>query len=169
VILVEGDGSPHENWLLDLKTARAPAAASAATARQPRWRREADRVVQVQDWLEAEPPALLAALDLGPTGCVLRELQPQADRLRLAHLDANPDRVGSVLRSMGHLAAWALLRGAGRHGAAGVDDWVHWASRPRWGRDLLDRAGELASAAQADWRDFRETYDEGAFGHPRRA
>lgn len=167
VILVEGDGSPNGNWLLDLKTARAPAAASAARARQPRWRREAHRVVQVQDWLQAEPPALLAALDLGRTGCVLRELQPQADRLRLAHLDASPDRAGSVLRAMGHLAAWALLRGAGRHGAAGVDEWMHWATPPRWGRDLLDRAGELASGARADWLEFCGAYDDGAFGRPR--
>jgi uncharacterized protein (DUF2252 family) len=166
VILVEGDGSPHGNRLLDLKTARAPAAAPRARARQPRWRREAERVVRVQEWLEAEPPALLAAVDLGRTGCVLRELQPQADRLRLAHLDANPDRVGPVLRAMGHLAAWALLRGAGRHGAAGVEEWMSWAARPRWGRDLLERAGQLASACVADWREYCVAHDEGAFRHP---
>jgi uncharacterized protein (DUF2252 family) len=164
VILVEGNGSPHRNWLLDLKTARTPAALPYVRAPQPRWRLEADRVVQVQQWLEAEAPALLAPIALGRAGCVLRELQPQADRLRLVHLDANPQRVTSVLRSMGHLAAWALLRAAGRHGAAGVEEWMEWAPRPRWRGELLDRAVQLAARVERDWREFGAAWDAGGTG-----
>jgi uncharacterized protein (DUF2252 family) len=116
VILVEGDGSPDGNRLLDLKAAHPPAALPWTRPRQPRFPSEAARAVQVQQWVEAEPPALLAAVGSGQ-GFILRELQPRKDRMRLAHLEEDPHRVASVLEAMGRLAGWALLRGAGRRGA----------------------------------------------------
>jgi uncharacterized protein (DUF2252 family) len=166
VILVEGDGSPDGNRLLDLKAAHLPTALPWAGVRQVRFGSEAERVVQVQQWLEAEPPALLAALGTGK-GFILRELQPRKDRLRLAQLEEDPHRATSALQAMGRLAGWALLRGAGRRGAAGVDQWMVWARKPAWRRQLLANAVELARLVQDDWRAFSTGYDGGAFGGPR--
>ena len=163
VILVEGDGAPDANRLLDLKTAHTPAALPMASRPQPRWSSEAARVVQLQQWLEAEPPALLAALGSKP-GLVLRELQPRKDRLKLAHLDADPEAVAAVLEAMGQLAAWALIRGAGRRGSATLDEWSEWSGRAGWRPQLLGNASELARLVQDDWGDFCAGYDAGAFG-----
>jgi len=163
VILVEGDGAPDGNRLLDLKAAHPPAALPWARARQPRFPSEAARAVQVQQWVEAEPPALLAAVGTG-RGFILRELQPRKDRMRLAHLEEDPHRVASVLEAMGRLAAWALIRSAGRRGAASVDQWMEWARRAAWRRQLLASSLKLADIVEDDWGSFGAAYDGGAFG-----
>lgn len=83
-VLVEGRGSPNNNYLLDLKAALPSVLAAASPYRQPRWANEAVRVVTVQSWVQAVSPALLAPLTLRRKPLVLRELQPTADRLRTA-------------------------------------------------------------------------------------
>src|SRR5262249_38201068 len=59
ILLVEGNGSPEHNALLDLKLARPSALTSYVPIRQPAWTSEAERVVTVQTWLQAVAPGNL--------------------------------------------------------------------------------------------------------------
>jgi uncharacterized protein (DUF2252 family) len=61
VILVEGRGSPNSNALLDLKIAQPSALAPYVKQKQPRWHSAAERVVAVQQRLQAASPARLAS------------------------------------------------------------------------------------------------------------
>ncbi len=59
-----------------------------------------------------------------------------------------------------------MLRGTGRRGAAVVDEWIEFAHRPRWERELVERALALTKLVHADWRDFAKEFDAGALGTP---
>ena len=163
LVLVEGNGSPDGCWLLDIKGARRSSAAEVVQVRQPDWPSDAARIVEVQRWLQAEPPALLSTIALGRTWFVLKALQPESDRLRLGHLDSEPAAISEALQMMGRLAAYGLLRGAGRRRAATVPDWVDFAARSAWRHELLHRARELAHLVHSDWELFAAGYDEGKF------
>jgi len=64
VVLVEGKGSPRQNYLLDLKAARPSATSVSLKAPQPEWPSEAERVVWVQSHMQAASPALLRAVNV---------------------------------------------------------------------------------------------------------
>ncbi|MCX7135265.1 MAG: DUF2252 family protein, partial [Proteobacteria bacterium] len=83
MVLVEGKGSPDNNYLLDLKLAVPSALTQSLKLRQPKWASEAQRVVGCQRIVQAISPALLHAVDGGRKSYVLKELQPTADRLDL--------------------------------------------------------------------------------------
>ena len=113
--------------------------------------------------MQAEPPALLSTIALGRTQYTLKELQPESDRLRLGHLDSEPAAISEALQMMGRLAAFGLLRGAGRGRAASVAEWIDFAGGLTWRHELLHRARELAHLVHADWQVFAAAYDQGKF------
>ena len=164
VVLVEGKGPPNGHRLLDVKAARPSSVAAVLATPQPEWRTDAARIVDVQHWLQAETPALLSPVTMGKQAYLLQQLQPEKDRLRLGHLNRNPEQIASVLHTMGHLAAWSLLRGTGRRGAAVVDEWIDFAHRAKWQREIMSRAQALAKMVDDDWRRFASGYDAGEFG-----
>jgi uncharacterized protein (DUF2252 family) len=163
LVLVEGNGSPNGCWLLDIKAARRSSAAAVVRARQPRWPSDAARIVAVERQLQAEPPALLSNIALGREQYIIRELQPERDRLHLGHLDGEPAVISEILQTMGRQAAFALLRGAGQRRAARAAEWVDFARGSGWRGELLHRARELAHLVHADWIQFAAAYDAGQF------
>ncbi|MFI5366285.1 MAG: DUF2252 family protein, partial [Candidatus Binatia bacterium] len=131
---------------------------------QPAWRTEAERVVAVQHRAQAASPALLQAVDIGPTSFVLRELQPREDRLSLGHWQGKWRRLETVMTTMGEIVAWAQLRGSGRQGAAVADAFIDFARQQKWQRPLLDYAESYSRRVEGDWRSFCEAFDAGFFG-----
>ncbi|HXQ23812.1 MAG TPA: DUF2252 domain-containing protein [Candidatus Acidoferrales bacterium] len=163
-ILVEGKGSPQRNFLIDLKSALPSAWQPYLRVAQPAWRTEAERVVAVQHRAQAASPALLQAVDIGPTSFVLRELQPREDRLSLGHWQGKWRRLETVMTTMGEIVAWAQLRGSGRQGAAVADAFIDFARQQKWQRPLLDYAESYSRRVEGDWRSFCEAFDAGFFG-----
>ena len=163
VILVEGNGSPDGNYLLDLKQSLPSSLSPCLKLRQPAWPNEAARVVAIQTRMQAVSPAFLHAVSLGKKSFVLRELQPREDRLRIEHHVATPG-AAQALQTMGELIAWAQLRSCGRGGSASADDLIEFAGRSRWRRSQLDHAIESADRVEADWRVYCQAFDDGMFG-----
>src|SRR5579863_2158928 len=83
-ILVRGNGSPNDNYLLDLKFGGESAAGKRLLKRQPAWPDAATRIVTVQKRVQAIAPAFLMPVDFAGRAFVLKELQPLQDRLDLS-------------------------------------------------------------------------------------
>jgi uncharacterized protein (DUF2252 family) len=163
VILVHGDGGRDGNVLLDLKEAAPSALSPALRIRQPRWRSEADRVVSIQRRVQAVSPALLQPLRLGRRSYILRELQPSEDRLALARVRDERQRLEVAHRVMAEAVAWGQLRSSGHQGSATADEWIEFGHQRSWSHPLSDFTGWYADLVRDYWKEFSEAYDDGAF------
>ena len=158
-VLIRGQGDRDER-ILDVKAARPSALAihleSSLADRQPSKRNHADRVIQIQQRMQAIPPDLLSGMTVGSRPFVVRELQPVADRLDLAAWGGRVGRLRRAVATMGELTAWAQLRGASQGGADGIDALISFARSKPTRRRLLAFARDYAKRARSDWEDFRQ-------------
>ena len=163
VLLVQGDGSPDGNVLIDVKAAQPSSLAAWTTVSQPAWPSEAARIAGCQQRCQAVAPHLLDAVTFRGQPYVLKELQPTADRLDLARIAGKKGALGDVVQWMGRLAAWAQLRASGRDGTATADDLIAFAGG---GAALVDRwiiaAQELADVTLADYNIYCKAHDAAA-------
>jgi len=139
------------------------------SAPEPAWPDDAVRVVSIQRIMQAISPALLHAAKLRKQPFVLKELQPSIDRLDLMRWRAKPRRLRQAVEGMGHVAAWAHLRGCGQHGGASVQTLQQYVRARRWSREA-DKLGEVAAGRmQRAWQAYCRDYDAGAVsaGHQR--
>ena len=112
--------------------------------------------------MQAISPALLHAATLRKQPFVLKELQPSIDRLDLARWRAKPRRLRQAVEGMGHVAAWAHLRGCGQYGAASAQALQAYVGTKRWSREA-DRLGEpRPPGCSARGRLYCKDYDAGA-------
>ncbi len=164
VILVEGEGSPDDNWLIDLKAAQASALSPYVTTPQPAWPSDAVRVTTIQSLFQANTPELLSPHDVRGQPFILKQMQPSADRLELTAVAKADDDFGRVVETMAQLTAWGHLRGSGRLGAATADDLVAAAKKPAAAADLFGRASALAEINTADYDEFCTAHAADATG-----
>lgn len=157
IVLVQGDGAPGGEVLLDLKEARPSDLTPYLSVRQPKWETWAARVVTIQRWVQAASPALLGTADLGGTAFVVRELQPMEDRLDVHASEGKLGRLEHAMETMAEVVAWGQLRSGGRQGSANTDSWVGFSSRTDWGKALLRYAQSYSKQVIRDWRSFRES------------
>ena len=160
VLLLEGHGSPDGNVLLDLKAATLSSMAKAGGVKQPVWSDEAARIVAVQQRCQAIAPAQLTAVAYDGHPYVLKELQPSADRLDLAHIASDKAALSDVLRAMARLAAWAQLRSSGRQGSATTDALIAFADGSSGlANRLVAAALQLSATTLADYKDYCQAFD----------
>lgn len=157
IILVEGSGSPAGNYLLDLKHEPGSALAPYLTLPQPEWKTEAERVVNIQQRVQAISPAFLNAVQIGNRSYVMRELLPDSDRLQLELWDGKLRRLEKVMHAMGKIMAWDHLRSGGRQESAITDEWIEFAARSNWRSPLLEYVNSYALQVVSDWNEFRES------------
>jgi uncharacterized protein (DUF2252 family) len=162
ILLVRGRGSPDQNFALDLKFAAPSAAADWLAQPQPQWPNEAARVVAIQRIMQAISPALLHAVRFEKRYFVLKELQPSVDRLDLEQWRTKPRRVLQAVEGMGHVAAWAHLRGCGHHGAASSEDLQAFAGARRWPKTVDRMAEKAAKRIHRAWQIYCKDFDSGA-------
>lgn len=154
IVLVEGKGSPDDNYLLDLKQALPSSLLPQLKIRQPAWASEAERGVALQQRLQAVPMAFLHAVAIDGRSFILRGLQPSEDRVALGDWNGKLRRLQEVLATMGQVTAWAHLRSGGRGGSAIADELVDFGRRTDWRSELQDAAIQCAASVTADWRAF---------------
>ena len=137
-VLIEGQGSPDGNHLLDLKRSLPSSQAGRAPVAQPDWLDEAQRVVAVQQRMQAVPAASLQRVALDGIAYVLRGLQPGEDRVDPPDRKAaTPASLVNLMAMTARCLAWAQLRSSGRSGSASADALI----------DLRPAAGDEAHAA----------------------
>lgn len=161
VVLVRGDAGPDGNAILDAKQAAASCLARFEKLRQPTWKSEPERVVAIQQRMQAIAPAMLDAMKIGRGGYVLRELQPTTDRLSLKDARDHPHHLRSAAKAMGHVTAWAQLRSSGRQGSATADDLIAFARAGGWRGRLTDYGQSYDTQVQRDYEQFVDAHREG--------
>jgi uncharacterized protein (DUF2252 family) len=161
-ILVQGKGSPHGNYLLDLKRSVPSSLLPTLKVKQPRWKTDAHRVVALQQRVQAVPMAFLQPVRLGEDAYVLRALQLSEDRVVTASLSSG--HLKELIDSMGKIVAWANLRSASRQGADPLDELIDFGQRKKWQERLLKTSLVCAQQVRADSAAFNAAYDDGAFG-----
>ncbi len=154
VLLVEGKGSPDQNYLLDLKEEEKSSLEPYLHVPQPQWSNHAERVISIQQRAQGTSPALLSALMMNGKPYVLRELQPDQDKIDLANWHGRLRHLEAVVATMGELTAWAQLRSGGRQGSAIADELIAFGNAPKWQTPLLEYARTYANQVEADYRDF---------------
>jgi uncharacterized protein (DUF2252 family) len=162
VLLVRGRGSPDQNFALDLKFAAPSAVAQWYAGQQPAWPSEAVRVVTIQRLVQAISPALLRAVYFKARPFVLKELQPSIDRLDLAQWRAKPRRILQAVEGMGHVTAWAHLRGCGHFGAASSESLQAFVATKRWQATAERMADTAAQRTRRAWQIYSKDFDSGA-------
>ena len=162
IVLVEGNGSPRGNYLLELKEARTPAPGKHSPYRQPKWKTEADRIVAIQSRVQAVSPAMLASIQVNERSFILRELQPLQDRMRMEAWNGDSASLQDAMITMGRVTAWASLRASGRQGSATADDLISYANERDWKRGVLAMSKRVAARTAAQWREFRADVKSGS-------
>jgi len=162
-ILVQGKGSPNGNYLLDLKRAVSSTLAGHLDFKQPIWLNEAHRIVELQQRIQAVPMAFLRPVQVGTAAYVLRGLQPLEDRISFTPLNLTLPELQELLATMGKVTAWAHLRGAGRQGAAIVDELIEFGHNKKWNFELLTMSRSCAQQVRQDAASFDEAFGQGAF------
>ena len=163
VVLVEGRGSPDENFLLDIKEARPSTPSMCLTVSQPKWTDDAARVVTLQRCMQAIPPALLTPIRIGKKAYVLKELQPSEDRVNLELWNGRLRRLEKVMKSMGELVAWGQLRASGWRDAAIREELSDFGEDTRWVKGLVELAVQRSQLVTKQWQEYARAYDHGVF------
>jgi uncharacterized protein (DUF2252 family) len=167
-LLVDGHGSPHQNYLLDLKAQSNSALTPYLIHPQPVWDSPAQRVVSVQQRMQGMSPALLHAVDFNHQSFLLKELQPTQDRLSLKQAQGKVNRLEKVMTTMGNAVAWGQLRSSGRQGSADsgceaiADELIAFAQDTQWHQPLLDYACAYSHQVKLDYRSFCKALTEAA-------
>lgn len=154
ILLVEGNGSPNANYLLDLKFGCTSSLQPYLTLPQPQWVTQADRIVTIQQRVQWAPPALLDTVELDGQAYVLRELQPMDDEVNLNQWNGKLRRLRKVIETMAEVTAWGQLLSGGRQGSAIADDLIAFAQNAAWHQPLLDYARTYAIQVEADYQIF---------------
>jgi uncharacterized protein (DUF2252 family) len=170
-LLVEGKGSPDENYLLELKQARVSALKADRVIPQPVWANDAERIATIQRRMQGMPPALLNALSFGKDSFVLRELQPSQDRIVLQKLSGDLEHLHELIKTMGALTAWVQIRSSPFDSAQGTQETqgstdvpglVSFAQDLQWQGALLEHAQAYARQVEKDYQTFCNALDRGA-------
>ncbi len=157
VLLVEGKGSPDNNYLLDLKKAIASSLAPYSIWEQPKWQSHADRIVSIQKRSQAIAISFLHSINIGVDSYVLRELQSTqspVDHLKIKKWDTNLELSEQLMQSLGQVVAWSHLRSSGRQGSAIADQLIDFASKSKWKSEVIEYAKAYSQQVDQDWKEF---------------
>ncbi|WP_332878900.1 DUF2252 domain-containing protein [Massilia sp. S19_KUP03_FR1] len=163
VVLVEGNGSPDGNYLIDLKRAPPSPLGALFAALQPVWGSDAERIAGVQHHMQAVTAAWLHPLTHLGQPFVLRALQPSEDQLPFDEFGKQHDLFDGAIDMLGRCTAWAQLRSGGWRGAATADALIAFASKTKWQRQVAQAAAGMAAQVMDDWATYAAAYDAGQF------
>lgn len=161
MLLVEGKGSPDQNYLLDLKAALGSSLPPYISQPQPSWPSEASRIVETRRRIQSVPPRLLAALTIEQSSFILRELQPKEDRVRPEDYKGKLNSLENLLVTMAGIIAWGQLRSSNWQGSSTHAELSAFTKSAKWHKPLVEYVQTYAKQVEADYKTFREACKSG--------
>jgi uncharacterized protein (DUF2252 family) len=101
---------------------------------------------------------LLHSLEINGEPFVMREYQPNEDKIDLTSANPNLDQqsLEKLMKTLGSVVAWSHLRGSGRQGAANADALVDFAQDNWWHQEILNYAQNYSQTVRADHQQFQQ-------------
>ena len=157
------ENTKEKQYLLDLKEARASTLTPLLPLSQPTWPTEAARIVGIQSRVNNVLPTLFCEIVGQGKSFVLKELQPEQDKLDFHLWDGELETLEDLIRTTAVIVASGHLRSAGRQGSSIADELIDFAKQPQWQQDLLTFCCEYPNKVHQDYFAFCEAYEEGFF------
>ncbi len=162
IALIEGNGTPEGNYLIDIKESRATCLNHSISVKQPKWFNESERIIEVQKRFISDPPALLQDITINDKTFVLKELQPIADRIDYKLFAGNIKNLEDILINMANIYAWSNLRASGRQGSAIADKLIDFAKNTSVKKELKEYAFDYSKKMNRYYKEYCVAFDEGA-------
>jgi uncharacterized protein (DUF2252 family) len=153
LLLVEGNGSPDRNYLLDLKE-QPTSVLQPYLSSQPTWQNEATRVTTIQNFFQIAPPALMDAIAFNGKSYVLRELQPTQDKIDLSLTEGKPNKLAKIIDTIAIVTAAAHLHGSGKKGADTAQSLMDFANNSDWHQPILTIAKNYVQQVHIDYQNW---------------
>jgi uncharacterized protein (DUF2252 family) len=163
VFLLRNIKDPKKHFLVDMKQAPPSSLLPWLTNPQPAWASEAERVIAVQQRMQNICPALLSTTVFDGESYVLKEMQPTADKIDFLVIRDRYKDLACVIEDMAFLTASAMLRSAGRQGAALPDELIAFGADTHWQQGLVDYATTYAGQVKKDYLAYFKEYKAGYF------
>jgi uncharacterized protein (DUF2252 family) len=163
VALVEGNDEAG-NYLLDIKETNKSCLREFVKVKQPAWKSEAERLIEVQQRVLSDPPALLSSIDIDKTNFVLKELQPVADRIDYNMFKGKLKKLKTIIENIASISAWGNLRSGGRQDSAIADDLIAFAQHTgKLKKELIHCASSYSKVITTYHASYIKAYDKGYF------
>lgn len=159
IVLVEGKGTPDQNYLLDLKYAKESPIVSHSKIKQPIWNNQAERIIEIQKRMQAFPLALLDSVNIEGNWFVLKEMLPSQDKVDLNRYEGKLKKIDTFIKTIAEITAWAQLRSGGRQGSAITDSLIDFGKSDSWKGPLLRYVSEYTKQVTSDYLAFCKGYD----------
>jgi uncharacterized protein (DUF2252 family) len=163
VFLLKNIKDPKKHLMIDMKQAAPSSLQPWVTNPQPAWSSEAERVVTVQERMQNINPALLSVTQFDGDPYVIKEMQPTADKIDFLVIRDRYKDIACVIEDMAFLAASAMLRSAGRQGAALPDELIAFGKDSHWQQTLIDYSTTYAAQVKKDYNAYFKDYKAGYF------
>ncbi len=163
LFLLKSLNTKNKYLLLDMKQAMPSSLQPYVTIKQPRWKTEADRVIQVQQRMQDVSPALLGTTIFKEDSYVLQQMQPTEDSIDFDAIKNNYRDIYQVIDDMALLTASSQLRSTGREGSAITDKLIAFGKNSNWHESLLNYAEKYAAQVKKDYIEYVKLYKEGKF------
>jgi uncharacterized protein (DUF2252 family) len=163
VFLLRNIKDSKKHLMIDMKQAAPSSLQPWLTTPQPAWATEADRVVAIQHRMQNINPALLSVTQFNGDSYVIKEMQPTADKIDFLVMRDRYKDIACVIEDMAFLTASAMLRSAGRQGAALPDELIAFGSDTHWQQGLIDYSTTYAAQVKKDYTAFFKEYKAGYF------
>ena len=164
IVLVKGkgNGSPDDNYLLDIKLAIEPSLPQfLKDFPQWQWNNESQRIISNQKKIQAINPALLNSLTIDGKFFVMREYQPSEEKIEISSSELNLDQksLEELIETLGKVVAWSQLRSSGRKGSANADALIEFAQNNRWHQAVLEYAQNYSQIVKANYEEFKQNLE----------
>ncbi len=90
-------------------------------------------------------------------------MQPTADKIDFLLIRDRYKDIACVVEDMAYLTASAMLRSAGRQGAALPDELIAFGADGHWQQGLMDFAADYAVQVKKDYQAYFKDYKAGYF------
>ena len=163
VFLLRNIKDSKKHLMIDMKQAAPSSLQPWLTTPQPAWATEADRVVAIQHRMQNINPALLSVTLFNDDAYVIKEMQPVADKINFLVIRDRYKDIACVVEDMAFLTASAMLRSAGRQGAALPDELIAFGTDTHWQQGLIDYSTAYAAQVKKDYNAYFKEYKAGYF------
>ena len=162
-LLVNAKKAPHRHYLLDMKEAGSSSLSPFVKIKQPHFKNEAERIISVQNRMQAVSPAMLTTMVFSQKKFVIKELQPTQDKMDLTLCKGKFKKLEEIIHSMAQITASAQLRSSGRDGSSITDELIAFAKSKKWKRPLLSFCEKYSVKVIADHQSYCKAYDKKVF------